>query len=147
MYTYLDRPVVILGNHERFLLWAMRSWRHCRTKGLCPPRTLYTAFSTMRSAAAIGPFHQWMRLLDAAGAAGVGALPDRSIGEAEAILLALVRAEASGEARVSAILARLLPADDARLAGAHLTELVTGFAQAGAGLGIPGSPALKERRR
>ena len=146
MYTYLDRSVVILDNHERFLLWAMRSWRHCRTKGLCPPRTLHGAFTTMRSTAAIGPFHRWMTLLDKAGMAGVSALPDRSIGEAEAVLLAPFRDAAAGEERVSRILARILPPGDARLAIAHVDSLVACFARAGIGFAGPMSAAMKARR-
>ncbi len=146
MYIYLDRPVVILDNHERFLLWAMRSWRHCRTKGLCPPRTLHGAFTTMRSTAAIGPFHQWMALLDKAGMAGVSELSDRSIGEGEAILLALLRDAASGEERVSEILARILPPGDARLAFAHVERLVACFANAGIGFAAPMSATMKARR-
>ncbi len=108
MYAYLDRPVSALGHAERFLLWAMRAWRHCRARRLCPPRALRPAFETMQMEGALIPFHKAMAALDRHGAAEVGHLNRQTVREEEALLLALWQDAARGETkRVAAMLARL----------------------------------------
>lgn len=138
MYTYLDRPVTALDNSECFLLWAMRAWVHCRARRLCPPRTLRPAFVTMEVEAALIPFHKAMAAFARAGCVKVSALPDRLIGDDEALLLALFRDSASEEkGRVSALLARLLADPSAPPVLTYLRDAMRCLAKAGNDFAAP----------
>jgi len=138
MYTYLDRPVTALDNSERFLLWAMRAWSHCRARRMCPPRTLRPAFVTMEVEAALIPFHKAMAAFARAGCVKVGPLPDRMIGDDEALLLALFRdSTGAGEGRVSALLGRLLADPSAPSVLTYLRDAARCLAEAGHDFAAP----------
>lgn len=146
MYTYLDRPVCALGNSDRFLLWAMRAWCHCRGEGLCPPRTLRPAFVTMRAPGALAPFHKAMAALDRHGAARMRPLAERRIGEAEALLLALWRDAGGGARPTRRVLVRLVDEAQAPAIGGWLAQAAARLRAAGHDLAPPAGATPIERR-
>lgn len=132
MYLYLDRPVSSLGHAERFLIWAMRAWRHCRARRLCPPRTLRPTFAAMEVEGALLPFHKAMAALDRQGAAAVEGLAERRVGEAEALLLALWQDAARGDAaRAEAMLAHLAGVGEAKAIASCFADVVGPMRAAG----------------
>ena len=116
MYDLVDRPVSILPEGSRFLLWAMRAWVAVQNKGECPPAKLAPAFLKMSAIEALPHVHIAMSTLDQAA---LGAIrfhcPHRGqIGDDEAILLRLWSDMAAGdECAAIAVIEMLVQADAA----------------------------------
>lgn len=99
MYQYLDRSVSELAPGDALLVWAMRQWVAAMRGGRCPCAALGPALAARRLGAMLPDFNIAMMLLDREG---VGALQFRatgclSLGDDEALLLALHAAAAKGQ--------------------------------------------------
>jgi hypothetical protein len=116
MYDLVDRPITILSDGSRFLLWAMRAWVAVQSKGECPPAKLAPAFLKMSAIEALPHFHIAMSTLDQAGRETIHLhCPHRGqIGDDEAILLRLWSDMAAGdECAAIAVIEMLVQADAA----------------------------------
>jgi hypothetical protein len=116
MYDLVDRPITILSDGSRFLLWAMRAWVAVQGKGECPPAKLAAAFLKMSAIEALPHFHIAMSTLDQAGRETIHLhCPHRGqIGDDEAILLRLWSDMAAGdECAAIAVIEMLVQADAA----------------------------------
>lgn len=91
MYDLIDRPVTLLTNSGRFLLWAMRGWAHAMERGTCPPLALGRGFASMGAQAALPDFHVAMALLNRHGRDRIALASIRCgrIVDHEAVLLTL----------------------------------------------------------
>lgn len=98
MYEIIDRPVEILCNAGRFLLWAMRGWTLAVERGACPPLALGRGFASVGAHAMLPDFHIAMALLNQHGRTRLALAPMACchIVEDEAILLGLWRDLALG---------------------------------------------------
>ena len=98
MYAFIDRPIVDLCNGSRFMLWAMRAWRHAVEQRICPPRALASAFSHMSLLRMLPDFHMAMALLNRDGLFEIvlAPMPHIHVVEHEAVLLAVWRDATSG---------------------------------------------------
>lgn len=148
MYNLLDRPVSILPEGSRFLLWAMRAWVTVRRKGACPPAGLAPAFLKMSAIDALPHFHIVMSTLscDAREELDFHCLHNHTINETEAVLLRLWSDMAAGDECAAIAVIEMLLKDEAvtaffsatraalhGLSGAGLTPLVPAFPQSIAG--------------
>ena len=102
MYQYLDRSVSGLAPGDALLVWAMRQWVDAMRGGRCPCAALGPALSARRLGAILPDFNIAMMLLDREG---ICALQFRtvgcpSLGDDEALLLALHAAAAKGQENV-----------------------------------------------
>ena len=133
MYLYIDRPVAELSAEGRFLLWSMRAWRLCRASRCCPPKSLQSAFDTMRASEAVMPFHQAMLVLDEIGQLDVADMTERRITEGEAILLALWQDLFAGDNGRAGDTLAFFSHDEGRLAAIAfaLAQATSAFQQAG----------------
>lgn len=91
MYEIVDRPVGILCNAGRFLLWAMRGWTLAVERGTCPPLAIGRGFAGVGAQAMLPDFHIAMALLNQHGRTRIALAPMAGcrIVEDEAILLGL----------------------------------------------------------
>ncbi len=91
MYEMVDRPVEILCNAGRFLLWAMRGWTLAVENGTCPPLALARGFASVGAQAMLPDLHIAMALLNQHGLMRIALAPVACccITEDEAILLGL----------------------------------------------------------
>ncbi|NIJ22246.1 hypothetical protein FHS95_003961 [Sphingomonas naasensis] len=99
MYQYLDRSVSDLAPGDALLVWAMRQWVAAMRGGRCPCAALGPALAARRLGTMLPDFNIAMMLLDREG---VGELQFRavgclSLGDDEALLLALHAAAAKGQ--------------------------------------------------
>ena len=114
MYDLVDRPVSILPEGSRFLLWAMRAWVTVQGRGDCPPATLSPAFLKMSAIEALPHFHIAMSTLNHAGREAIHfhCLHRGQIGDSEAVLLRLWSDMAAGdECAAIAVIEMLVRAD------------------------------------
>lgn len=98
MYEIIDRPVEVLCNAGRFLLWAMRGWTQAVERGTCPPLALGRGFASVRALPILPDFHIAMALLNQHGRTRIALAPMACchILEDEAILLGVWRDLALG---------------------------------------------------
>lgn len=99
MYQYLDKTVTELTSGDALLVWAMRQWVEAMRGGRCPCAALGPALAARRLGALLPDLNIAMMLLDREGA---GELQFRhvtcaSLGDDEALLLALHAAAAKGQ--------------------------------------------------
>lgn len=116
MYDLVDRPVSILPEGSRFLLWAMRAWLTVQAKGDCPPAKLAPAFLKMSAIEALPHFHIAMSTLNQAGREPIQfhCLHRGEISDSEAVLLRLWSDMAAGdECAAIAVIEMLVQADAA----------------------------------
>ncbi|WP_306093221.1 hypothetical protein [Sphingomonas sp. DG1-23] len=102
MYQFLDRTVSELVPGDALLVWAMRQWVSAMRGGRCPCAALGPALAARRLSTILPDFNIAMMLLDREGIASlqfrtVGCL---SLGDDEALLLALHAAAAKGQETV-----------------------------------------------
>ncbi|MDT8758808.1 hypothetical protein MZO42_08875 [Sphingomonas psychrotolerans] len=102
MYQFLDRSVSDLARSEALLVWAMRQWVGAMRGGRCPCAAVGPALAAHRLSEILPDFNIAMMLLDRDGVASlqfrtVGCL---SLGDDEALLLALHAAAAKGQETV-----------------------------------------------
>ncbi|AQR73939.1 hypothetical protein [Sphingomonas sp. LM7] len=102
MYQYLDRTVCELGSGEALLVWAMRQWVEAMRGGRCPCAALGPTLSARRLGAILPDFNIAMMLLDREGVCALQFRPVTcaSLGDDEALLLALHAAAAQGQQAV-----------------------------------------------
>ena len=91
MYDLIDRPISVLPEGSRFLLWAMRAWVSARERNTCPPARLAQAFLKMGAIEALPHFHIAMSALssDARHVLSFHCMHRLEISESEAVLLQL----------------------------------------------------------
>lgn len=97
MYNLVDQPADSLCRGGRFLLWAMRGWRHALECGTCPPVALHRAFAALNARTVLPDFHIAMTLLHRGGGERISFAPVDfpRIVEDEAVLLSLWRGVAA----------------------------------------------------
>lgn len=113
MYDLIDRPISVLAEGSRFLLWGMRAWVSARQRNACPPATLAAAFLKMGAIEALPHFHMTMSALnsDARQLLNFHCIHRREISESEAVLLQLWSDMAAGkEERAIKVMELLLEA-------------------------------------
>ena len=115
MYDLVDRPVSILPEGSRFILWAMRAWVTVQGRGDCPPAKLSPAFLKMSAIEALPHFHIAMSTLNCAGRDAVHFhCPHRGeIGDSEAVLLRLWSDMANGDECAAIKVVEMLVRNDA----------------------------------
>lgn len=115
MYNLVDRPLSILPEGSRFLLWAMRAWVVVQGRGECPPARLAPAFLKMSAIEALPHFHICMSTLNGAGREVVNFnCPHRDqISDSEAVLLRLWSDMAAGDECAAIAVIEMLVRDDA----------------------------------
>jgi hypothetical protein len=149
MYAFVDRPVESLGNGGRFLLWAMRGWVGAAERGQCPPRALNRGFVAVDAHLALPDFHVAMGLLASDGrrCLALAPMPCRTIAEDEAVLIALWRDAARGDAaRLDATLELLVePASVAAIAKAFAAAIAS-LSAAGFDLSRLSSPISQDHQ-
>lgn len=99
MYDLIDRPISVLPEGSRFLLWAMRGWVATRERNGCPPAKLAPAFLKMAAIEALPHFHIAMSALnsDARELLNFHCIHRQDISESEAVLLQLWSDMAEGQ--------------------------------------------------
>lgn len=99
MYQYLDRTVTELAPGDALLVWAMRQWVEAMRGGRCPCAALGPALSARRLGAILPDFNIAMMLLDREGICSLQfrTVGCPSLGDDEALLLALHAAAAKGQ--------------------------------------------------
>lgn len=114
MYDLVDRPVSILPEGSRFLLWAMRAWVTVQGRGDCPPAKLGAAFLKMSAIEALPHFHIAMSTLNCAGREAIHFhCPHRGeISDDEAVLLRLWSDMADGDECAAIKVMELLVRDE-----------------------------------
>ncbi|AIT80859.1 hypothetical protein [Novosphingobium pentaromativorans] len=92
MYQYVDRPLSVLDEGSRFLVWSMRAWVTAIASKRCPAQTLAPAFARWRMIGGLQPFHRAMLLFnrDALETFAFCPLPCEHVSEHEALILELV---------------------------------------------------------
>jgi len=115
MYDLVDRPVSILPEGSRFLLWAMRAWLTVFGQGECPPARLAPPFLKMSAIEALPHFHIAMGTLNCAGREAIHFhCPHRGeISDCEAVLLRLWSDMADGDECAAIAVIEMLVRDDA----------------------------------
>lgn len=134
MYDLVDRPVSILPEGSRFLLWAMRAWVTVQGRGDCPPAQLAPAFLKISAIEALPHFHIAMCTLNQAGREAIHFHCQHrgQIGDSEAVLLHLWSDMAKGHEGAAIAVMEMLVRDNA---ATHLFSAVRaavpGFKAAG----------------
>ena len=138
MYDLVDRPVSILPEGSRFLLWAMRAWVTVQVKGECPPARLAPAFLKMSAIEALPHFHIAMHTLNRAGREAIHFhCPHRGqISDSEAVLLRLWSDMAGGDERLAIKVMEML------VRNAAVTRLFAAVRAALPGLAAAGLPPV-----
>lgn len=115
MYDFIDRPIGVLDEGDRFLVWAMRGWTQSMAERRCPPSVLATAFDRSQLSDALPHFHLGMSVLNRDGKErmGFGAICCPQVSEAEAVILALMRLIGRGEMPAASATIALLVAPEA----------------------------------
>ena len=110
MYDLVDRPISILPEGNRFLLWAMRAWVVLKGRGDCPPTHLAAAFLKASAIDALPHVHIAMTLLNEGGreALNFHCIHRNTISDGEAVLLRLWGDMAAGNDRAVIAVAELL---------------------------------------
>lgn len=113
MYDLIDRPVMQLASGGRFLIWAMRGWIQCATRGTCPPGALAPAFARHHVLPALPHFHLMLAELNhrAIRRIAFSPLACNCVGGDEAVLLQICRDTMTNAPRARATLALLLEED------------------------------------
>lgn len=98
MYRYLDRPVAMLDEGDRFLVAAMRSWVGAVQAGRCDCRQLQQSFRTRGMEDALQDFSILMGTLNHEGIGRLrfGARCEAGVTDDEARLLSLFATASSG---------------------------------------------------
>lgn len=114
MYRFIDRPVMALDGHHRFLVAAVRQWTQAARSGRCGCRALMAGFAGWGVMPALSDFGIAMLTLDrdAQRMLRFGAVGAPAVSEDEARVLALFAAAIDGErAQVGRIAAGLVSDD------------------------------------
>lgn len=114
MYEIIDRPVEVLFNAGRFLLWAMGGWTQAVERGTCLPLALGRGSAGVGAVTMLPDFHIPMALLNQNGRARIVLAPMAwcRILEDETILLGVWRDLALGRIdKVQGTLALLVSED------------------------------------
>lgn len=139
MYDFLDRSVCELDNDGRFLLWGMRGWTQCATKGNCPAQSLGRAFAGFNAAAVLPDFHMAMALLGRRAFEPLVLAPMACtrIAEHEALLLALWRDVGIGRREnVRATLGHIVPEDTVAAVAQAMSRASAAMTIAGFGIAL-----------
>lgn len=99
MYDLVDRPIGVLPEGSRFLLWAMRAWVSTRERNACPPAKLGPAFLKVAAIDALPHFHMAMSALssDSRAVLNFNCIHRPEISDSEAVLLHLWSDMAAGD--------------------------------------------------
>ncbi len=113
MYAFVDQPIADLSPSGRFLLWAMRGWIHCATRGTCPPGQLAPGFARAGALPALPHVHRLLAELNQRALTDIAFSPldHHRVGEDEAVLLQLWRDATLCPPRAQQTLALLLDAE------------------------------------
>lgn len=150
MYDLVDRPVSILPEGSRFLLWAMRGWVTVRGRGSCPPAQLAPAFLKMGAIEALPHFHIAMSALNCDGREVLNfhCIHQPQISESEAVLLRLWSGMAAGEERTALRVIELMVQPEAvSPVYSAICAALPGLRMAGLDPIIPQAQAIKGNAR